>query len=899
MIARGVRIATWFYRALLRLLPAARRARDERVMLDLFQRLARDAHKRGGPVLLATSLRAALDIVRESLRLRLASRDHETRQRRFAFTDSLVLDARHALRSLSRRPGFALLACSAFALGIGAATAIFGVVDAVLLRPLPYHAPDRIVRLLGTGGGEVNREGTLAYLNAMDVEAMSGTLNSVAAYDEWRPNLTGAGEPELVSAAVVSTDFFEVLGVQPAEGRFFLAEEDVDGRDGVVVLAHGFWQSRFAADPSIVGRPIVLNGNAHTVVGIAPADFEDPKLSGPRWGEPQIWRPLGYGGLPPEGQPSRGSSSYVAIARLSPGSTLDAARAELAQISSHLEREYPDTNAGDAITAIPLRESIVGDVRASLLLLLGAVGVLLAIAAANAGSLLLGRAAERRREIALRIALGASRTHAVRLVVTESLILALAGGCAGIILALAATRSLLAFGGQLVPRGADIPLSPTIILFAFTVTLLTGLACGIVPALSAFGGDLRGPLAEAGRGGTHARGVLRLRAGLIVAEVALALLLLIGASLLGKSLWRLMNVDVGFQPAGVLTFDLVPPVASYPDDASVTAFYDALIERLRSLPGVESVAGVNIAPLTGGFDGNSVMRADRPPPPRELRRGAEVRTVTPSYFETVSLALRRGRLPDARDRAGTPPIAVISESMALAFWPGEDAIGMRFTSVDTLVEVVGIVADVKHMSLEEAAPPMFYVPRAQGIVPWQTRRMSIVMRTDAEVAALAPAARAEVGALDAQLPLANLRTMEQVIAASAAPPRFRTLLIGAFAALALLLATLGVYGVVSYSVSQRTREMAIRMALGARAPAVLRLVVRQGMTPVAVGLILGLLAALALSRLLSAVLFEVATLDATVFLAVPALMLAIAAFASAAPARRATRVDPLQALREE
>ena len=917
------------YRRLLVMLPAARRRRDGDEMVALFRRLAYEAHGRGGARgVVGVWLRSAADLFTQSVRARCfrgrpapspaargaaggaglvtasplspyRSNVENTSRNRSGIVDTLWLDLRFGVRSLLRRPAFALLACATFALGLGATTAIFGLVDAVLLRPLPYTSPDRIVRLMGTRRGEVNLQGTLSYANAMDVKERSRTLGGVAAYDEWRPNLTGVGEPELVDAATVNADFFDVLGVTPAAGRFFREEEDIDGRDRVVVLAHGFWQRRFGGEPAIVGTTIALNGNPHTVVGVAPAGFEDPKLSGPSWGDPQLWRPLGFGGLSAEAGPSRGSSSYVAIARLAPGATLEAARSELEVLSARLEREFPDANTGVGMALVPIRESIVGDVRASLLLLLAAVGVLLAIAAANVGNLLLGRAAERRREVALRVALGASRGRVVRQIVTETLVLALVGGAAGTAVALVGTRSIVALGEQFVPRGTDLTVNATVLGFALVVTLLTGLLCGLFPALSAASADLRGSLGETDRGGTHGRRSVRLRSGLIAAEVALALLLLVGAGLLAKSLWQLMRVDVGIEPTNVLTFELSPPLSSYPDDESVTAFYAALLEQLAALPGAERVAGVNIAPLTGSFDGNTLRPVDRPEPPPGQRLSAEVRTVTPGYFATVELALREGRLLEDSDRAGAPTVAVISEALARTVWPDENPLGKRFATIDTVVEVVGVVADVKHMRLDESSPPMFYVARAQAVVPWHGRRMTVVLRTAEDAAVLAPAVRATVRALDPQLPLANLRTMEEVIARSAAPPRFRTLLLGSFSALAVLLAALGIYGVVSFSVTQRGREMAIRMALGARRRRVIGLVIQQGLAPVGAGMALGLLGAFALARVLDALLFEVTALDASVFLGVPALMLAIAAFACGVPAHRATRADPMTVLREE
>lgn len=793
-----------------------------------------------------------------------------------------------------RRPLFAVLATSTFALGIGVTTAIFGVVHGVLLRDLPYESPDRVIRLQGTRRGETNRQGTLAYLNYRDIAERATTLSVSAAYDEWRPNLTGGGEPVLIDAAQVNPGFFDVFGVRPAAGRFFLPEEDIDGRDRVVVLSWSLWQSRWDGDPTIIGREIQLNGNAHTVVGVAPQDFEDPLLSGGAWGQPALWRPLGYVGVPADQQPSRGSSSYVAVARLSEGATLEQARAEMASLSAALEAEYPATNEDVGMTAIPIRDSIVGDVRGSLLVLLGAVGFVLAIAAANVGSLLLGRAAERRSEIAVRAALGASRTRIVRQSVVEALVIAFAGGSIGVVIAVAATRSMSGLVQQFVPRTDSIDLSLPVLLFALVITLFAGLVCATLPAVLASGTDPRATLAENARGSTGGNRSRRYRRGLVITEVALAVVLLVGAGLLGRTLWNLMTVDVGFDAAGLLTFDLAPPSSNYADADAVAGFYDELLDRLRAMPGVRSAALVNIAPLTGGFDCNTATLPGEP----ESDVCPEVRTVTPGYFATAGQRLTAGRAFGAEARAGSPPVAIITEALGRALWPGEDPIGRRFEVVDTLVEVIGVTADVKHLALAESARPMVFVAADQRIVPWHGRRMTVFLRTSGDPLMLASGVRTAVRGMDAQLPLTNLRTMESVVSSAAAAPRFRALLLGSFAALALVLATIGIYGVVSFSVAQRTREMAIRMALGAHASGVVRLVLRDGLAPVIVGTVLGLLFALALSRILAALLFGVTATDTIVFVGVPAALLAAAAAATLLPARRATRTHPMSVLRE-
>jgi putative ABC transport system permease protein len=909
-----VRLSCVVYAVVLHVLPRALRREHGEAMAVLYERLAADGWRRGGaPGLAAVFVRSLVDVAGQAVWTRLgrwraadpapalAHADGSIfpdRGRRYAM-DAWWLDVRQSVRSLARRPLLALLAVVTFALGIGANTAIFSVVSGVLLRALPYEEPERVVRLVGTRGGTPNVGGVLAYMNARDVAARSRTLAGVAAYDEWRPNVTVGGEAELADAAQVDAGFFEVLGVRPFAGRFFLSDEDEDGNDRVVVLSHGYWLRRFGGDGSIVGRTVVLNGTAHTVVGVTPSDFEDPRLSSTSWGAPAFWRPLGFGGVPDSLRPSRGSSSYVAVARLRPDATVAAARAELAALSRQLEGEYPEENEAVGMTAVPLRDSIVGHARGSLLLLLGAVGLVLAIAAANVGNLLLGRATERRHEVALRAALGASRGRIVRLIVTETVVLALAGGALGIVLAAGATSALVRLGEEFVPRGANVSLDPLVLAFAFGVTLLTGLVCGVMPALLATSGDLRGALGESMRRASPTRGAARVRQTLVAAEVALALVLLTGAGLLGKSLWRLMRVDVGIATEGVLTFNVVPTAAQYPDAASLDALVRELDAALAVLPGVRSVAVTNVLPLSGGFDGNRVRVPGRPEPPAAERLNVQLRTVTPSFFETAGLTLHDGRLFDGRDRAGSVPVAVVGEALAATFWPGERPIGRQLIVLDTIVEVIGVVADVKHLRIEDPAAPMLYLARAQALVPWHPRQMTFLLRTDGEPGARAAAVRSAVRALDPLLPVAHLQTMAEVVARSAAPARFRTLLLGGFAALALVLASVGIYGVVSYGVAQRRRELAIRMAVGARAREVRAMVLRQGLAPVALGAAIGLLGALAGARVLASVLFQVPTTDVFVFISVPAVLCMVAVLATVLPARRATRVDPITVLREE
>ena len=900
------------YRRMLALLPEGIRQDDGAAMLDLFRALAAMAAERGRAALLVVWLRSLLDVMVCAMRVRwtrarapgdAAFDDGSDAALRFqscrrtSMIDTLRQDLRHSLRSLGRRPAFTLLGVVTFALGIGATTAIFSVVNGVLLRELTWDSPDRIIRLQGVEKGIVNREGTLAYPNFRDVADRATSFEATSAFDEWRPNLTGAGEPEQLDAALVNVEFFRVFGTRPAAGRFFEANEDVDGEDRVVVLSWGLWQRRFGGDPDVVGRVLRLNNAPHTVVGVAPREFEDPDLDGRLSDRAELWRPLGLIGVSEADGPSRTSSSFVAVARLRPGLTIERARDELAALSHALEQEHPVDNAGVSMTAIPIRDAIVGDVRPSLLLLLSAVVFVLAIAAANVGNLLLSRAVDRRHEIALRTALGASRRRVVGQILVETMVLAGAGSALGLLLAAVSLRPLMMIAGDFVPRGDGVTLSLPVLGFAFAVTLLAALVCGVVPALVAASADARAALGEGAKSGTASRRTLRFRRGLIVVENALAILLLVGAGLLGRSLWKLMSVDIGIDASNLLTFDVGPPSSTYPDASDVNAFYADLLGRLVALPGVTAVATVSVAPLTGGFDCNGAYVADRPAPAPNDRLCPETRTVTPSYFAATGVTLRRGRFLDDRDRPGNIPATVITEAAARAFWPGEDAMGRRLIFQGDTAEVVGIVSDVKHLRIQDDAPPLLYVTRAQGIVAYQIRRATVIVRTRVDPLTIAAAVRATVYAIDPDLSVAELGTMAQIVARSAAAPRFRTLLLGAFAALALLLAAIGIYGVVSYSVSQRTRELAIRSALGARAGTLVGTVVRDGLAPVALGLLLGLTGALALSPVLAAVLFGVTTKDPLVFLVVPAILLFVALIATLAPAYRATRADPMTVLR--
>lgn len=816
-----------------------------------------------------------------------------------SFLDGLLHDLRYGLRSAARRPGFAAVVVLTLGLGIGATTTIFGVADAVLVRGLPYEAPDRLVRLMGTRGGEVNHGGTLAFPNFLDVRERARTLAAAAAYDEWQPTLTGLGEPLRPEAAIVNASFFRVLGVRPHLGRLFRPEEDVDGRDRVIVLSHGLWRTTFGADSAVVGRTVELNGTPHTIVGVLRPGFEDPALSGSSFGAPRLWRPVGHLGAPPEALPSRSSSSWTGVARLAGGVTLEQAREEISRLSAALEAEHPEMNRGVGMVPVPLRETIVGGARTSLAVLLGAVGLLLLLAAANVGNLLLGRVVDRRRELAVRSALGAGSGRMARQLLVETLVLAAAGGAAGVLLAFVATEAVVGLGGAFIPRSAAIAVDPRVLAFAAGITVLTSLACGLLPVLQRREADLRRALGDGGRTTTAGGRVRRFRDLLVGLQVALAVLLLCGAGLLATSFWNLTGVDPGFEAGGVAAFELSPSADRYPNGAELTAFWDELLGRLRALPEVSAAAAVNIVPLSGSFDGAPVAAADRPTPPPGEESRAQIRTVTPEYFRAMRIPLRGGREFGPENREGGVPVAIVNEALAAELWPDGRAVGRPLSMRDTVATVVGVVGDVKHLSLEEDAPGRVYLARDQGLSPWQLRRMSVVLRAERDPAAALAAARGVVRGLDPGLPLAEASTLDEVVAAAAAAPRFRTFLLVSLAAIALLLAASGVYAVVAYQVARRVPEMAIRMAVGASSRAVRNQVVGEGLRPVLLGAGAGVLAAAGLSRLLASFLFGVDALDPRFYLLGAALLTGAAFVAALLPARRLARVDPGRVLQAE
>jgi len=810
---------------------------------------------------------------------------------------TLWQDLRYGLRMLRTHPGFTTVAVLALALGIGANTAIFSVVNAVLLNPLPYREPDQIVRLFVTDTREGKDPGikSVSYPDFLDYRAQNQIFTDITVIDGASLTLMGSEEPERLQCALVSAGFFPLLGVQPKVGRAFLSEEDQSDGAPVVMLSHDLWQRRFSAHADIIGQSITLTGNRYTVIGVLPEEFKMPSnLMGV--GRPyDAWMPV----APSARRRSRGQHRFEAYARLKPGVTLARAQDEMSLIASRLSAQYPDTNKDKGLGLAMLRELVVRDSRSVLFILLGAVGFVLLIACANVANLLLSRAASRQKEIAIRVAMGAGRARIIQQMLTESVLLALMGGVIGLLLALWGIYAFVTLHPGGLPRLNEVGIDSRVLGFSLLISLLTGVVFGLAPALQASKPDLLMTMKESGGQATTGTGGRRIRNLLVITEVALALVLLIGAGLLINSFWRLQQVNPGIKPDHLLTLRLTLPQTEYRENQQASNFYQQLLARLSSMPGAESAGAVTVLPLSGGFSCDSFTRDDKPNTPGQ-EPCAEYRSITPGYFRTMGMALLNGREFTERDSGSAPPVAIINETMARRFFADVNPLGMRITP-DTgqriSREIIGIVRDIKHFGLDKDAGPELYVPYFQDA--W-ARTMTVVLRTSAaDPASLSSAVRREIWAIDKNLPVVNIQTMEQLLARSIAEPRFRTLLLGLFAAIALLLAVSGIYGVMSYSVTQRTHEIGIRLALGANTGDVLKLVVGQGMALALIGVAIGLAASFALTRLLKTFLFSVSTTDPLTFAGVALLLTSVALLACWIPARRAAKVDPMVALRYE
>jgi putative ABC transport system permease protein len=802
--------------------------------------------------------------------------------------DTLLQDLRYAVRTLLRSPGFTLVAALTLALGIGANTAIFSVVNAALLRSLPYPDPDRLVQVWQDSPSRGIASFPFSPGDFADLRSQARTLSGVAAIQSSSFNLTGDGEPVRVGAARVSASFFDVLGRRPTLGRGFAAAEEREGADHVAVIGQGLWKQRFGGDRRVVGRTLLLNGERYTIVGVVSTGVAIPR-------DVELWVPWA---LTAQDLANHGGHYATVVGRLAPGATMERAWQELSAVGARIAAQHPDTNTGFGMHLVPLRDELVRQVRPALLVLFAAVGLLLLIACANVSNLLLARAASRSREIAVRAALGAGRWRLVRQLLVESVVLGLAGGAAGLLLAAWGVGLIVRAAGDALRLPTAVSIDGGVLAFTFAVAVLTGVLFGLVPALHASRLDLHETLKEGGRSGTGDARRARSRALLVVAETALAMVLLVGAGLLVKSFATLAGTDPGFRVEHVLTGSIDLPQAAYGTPERQAAFFRALDERAAAIPGVRSAGAATTLPLSGATARIGFHVVGTPPaaPGEQTATGYDV--VTPGYFEAIGIPLRRGRTFTARDDAHAPGAVVINEAMARRYFAGQDPIGRRMTLTDSDTmprEVVGVVGDVRHEGLGEEPSPAVYVSQLQAPVPF----MRYVLRTAGDPARAAAALRREVAALDGRVAVGEVRTMAQVVADSVASPRLSMVLLGIFAALGIVLAAIGLYGVVSYSVASRSQEIGIRMAMGARPKDVVRMVVRQGVGMTAGGLVLGLLGAFAATRLLRSMLVGVSATDPAVFAAVPLLLMAVALAATWLPGRRATRLDPMAALRQE
>jgi putative ABC transport system permease protein len=811
--------------------------------------------------------------------------------------DSIVKDIRYGIRSLLKQPGFTLIAVITLALGIGANTAIFSVVNSVLLRPLPYSEAERLVVPVSINAGRGVDDGSLSYADYVDWKR-ENIFASVALIDNTstKADLSGgAGEPERVNLAVVTEDYFSVLGVKPRLGRTFQSEDyGPPGPARALVITDTLWQRYYGGDQQIIGRNIYLNGRPYPVVGVVPKAAVWPN-------DRDVVVPLNVGPNPDASLMRRDNMLFLGVARLKPGAPIEQANAALATIAGRLERDYPGSRKGWSNRVTPLLEYVVGrQLRASLLVLLAAVGFVLLIACINVANLLLARAAVRGHEMAIRLALGASRLRLIRQQLVESLLLALLGGGLGFLLAIWGVRMLETLAPAETPRLAEIKVSAGVLVFTLVVTLLTALLCGVLPAWQATKDHVNYALKEAGRSAALAPRGRRWRGALVVAEVALSLMLLTGAGLMIRSFARVQQIDPGLKAEGLLTMEINAARIRYPDEPRIHAFYEQLVERVKTTPGVESAAVSSALPLGGGgfYLGRVFLAEGRPEPPVGADAEGQWNVVSPDYFKTTGTRLIAGRDFDSRDTAESNPVIIVNESLARKIFPNENPLGKRIRSwrdENKLREIVGVVADVRYFGRDDVPRGVVYVPHTQNT--W--RAMALLVRTQGNPSPLVGSIRNQIKSVDKELAVANLNTMTSILARSVAPRRLSMLLLTVFAGVAALLAAIGIYGVLSYVVSQRISEIGLRLALGAQTADVFKLMIGHGMRLAFTGVVLGLALSFALTRLMKSLLYEVGATDPLTFAAVALVLASVALLACWIPARRATKVDPLVALRYE
>lgn len=797
---------------------------------------------------------------------------------------------RFSWRMLAKSRGFTVAVILSLALGIGSNTAIFSVINAVLLRPLLYPNPDELVRIWGIHAQKNTEKAPVSLPDFKDWSETAKSFERMAAVSDWLPILTGLEEPQELIGTTVSQEFFPLLGARPQLGRLLGPQDNGPTAPPAVIITDGLWKQLFESDTSVIGQSMVLNGTSYQVVGVLPADFEDPKLNVA--GPPQIYRPIRF----PFSDMPRSGHFWQAIGRLAPGVSLTQAQEELSTIAKRLENDYPDDNAGWGVLLVPLRNEIVGGARTVLLVLLGAVGVVLLIACANVANSLLVRFLARSREIAVRTALGARKGSILSQLLVESVTLSLIGGGLGVLLAHWGTRVLVASASSDIPRIEYVRTDARVVLFAVGLSLLTGLIFGLLPALEAARPNLQQALKEGRRSYSPAR--QRLRAGIVIFAVALSLTLLVQAGILIKSFYNVKNVDPGFDPKNVLTLRLPILPSTFSSRDEVLGFYDNLFRGLGQLGGVQSVGAVHLLPLSGGLSCDDFTIEDRPVPP-ENRPCAESRAIAPGYFQTMRIPLLRGRRLVRQDDMNHPQVAVINQAMADRFWPDSDPIGKRITVHEVSREIVGVVGNVHHLGLSEAPLPEIYTSQAQEPWDFMATRMYVVLRASGQPERLIDDVHREVAALNKDIPVVDVRTMEELVEGSASEQRFRSLLVGAFALTALLLSAIGLYSMIGYDASQRTHEHGIRAAVGARPADIFNLVIRQGLTLALIGMAIGIFGAIAAGRLIASLLYRVSAYDPVTFASVTVVFVAISALAAFVPALRAARVDPAITLRYE
>jgi predicted permease len=800
----------------------------------------------------------------------------------------LLQDTKYGARMLRKSPGLTGVAVLSLALGIGAISTIFSFVNGIMLRPLPYQEPERLVLLDETAFKQGVASMSVSFPNFLDWREQNHSFEDIACYQADGFIIGGGAEPELVMAAFVNQGLFEVLGVAPILGRTFTADEDQPDHDQVVILSHSLWQRRFGADPNILGQTLLLNNRSRTVIGVMPKGFQFPEVA-------EAWGPLALNTK----LWTRTDHGLLAIARLKRGVTIEQEQAEMISIASNIEAQNPITNEGLSVNVIALRAGLVGDYKKALLILLGVVGFVLLIACVNVANLLLARATARQKEIAIRAALGANRRRIFRQLLTESLLLGLISGALGLVLALWGMDLLLAAIPIDIPFWMKFDLDGRVLGFTAACSLLTGFVFGTAPALEASNPDLNETLKEGGRSGA-AGGRHRLRSLLVVAEIALSLVLLVGAGLMMRSFVSLQNVNAGIKPEGVLTMYIALPGAKYREPEKRIAFFGQLLERVRAIPGVQSAGTNSGLPLAGNNWGRSLTVEGYP-----VLSVGEAPTInhcliSPNYFSAMGITILKGRDFDERDTREATKVTIVDERLAREYWPDEDPIGKRIRfgppeDNEPWHTIVGVVGEVKHQRLDASTRESVYLPFAQKPIS----KSSLAIRTSGRPESLIAAVRSQVRELDPDLPLIRVMPMTEIVARSVWQPRLYTALFGVFAAVALILATVGIYGVMSYAVTQRTREIGLRMALGAQRQDVLKLVVGQGVLLATIGVGVGLVAAVALTRLMSSLLFGVTATDPITFAAVSVLLAGVALGACFIPARRATKVDPMVALRYE